>query len=110
MIIKFSLDYVEFEDEMIQYADVFKSANRIKKCIKSFNYPLKDVTPDIVKNFFSNIVVIDNENYVVVINLQNRELTSVELKKAATVKPLLQSKCKSFSNDLDYINWKIVLQ
>ena len=45
----------------------------------------------------------------VVISLQNRELTHEELKKAATAKPLLQSKCKALSSDIDIISWKIIL-
>ena len=109
MIIKFSLDYVELEDEMIEYASVFKSANRIKKAITSNAYPIQDLTSDIVRSIFSYVVVIDNENYAVMISLQNRELTPEELKKAATAKPLLQSKCKSLTSNVEYINWKIVL-
>ena len=109
MIIKFSLDYVELEDEMIEYASVFKSANRIKKAITSNAYPIQDLTSDIVRSIFSYVVVIDNENYAVVISLQNKELTPEELKKTATAKPLLQSKCKALSSDVDYINWKVLL-
>jgi transcriptional regulator with PAS, ATPase and Fis domain len=109
MIIKFTLEYVDLEDEAIQYSDVFRSAYKLKKAITSQSYPIQDLTSDIVKSIFSYIVVIDKENYAVVINFQNRELTSVELKKAATAKPLLQSKCKALSNDVDYINWKIII-
>jgi hypothetical protein len=55
------------------------------------------------------MLVIDKENYDVVINLQNRELTPEELKKAATAKPLLQSKCKPLLSDIDIISWKVIL-
>jgi Fic family protein len=109
MIIKFSLEYVELEDEAIEYSDLFKSVNRIKKAITSYAYPMQDLTSDIVRSIFSYVVVIDNENYAVVISLQNRELTPEELKKAATAKPLLQSKCKALSSDVDYIKWMIIV-
>ena len=89
MIIKFSLEYVELEDEIIQYTNVFKSANGIKKAVNSNAYPIQYLTSNIVRSIFSYVVVIDCENYAVVISLQNRELTSEEFKKAATAKPLL---------------------
>ena len=106
MIIKFSLEYVELEDEAIEYSDLFKSVNRIKKAITSYAYPMQDLTSDIVRSISSYVVVIDKGNYAVVISLQNRELIPEELKKAATFKPLLQSKCKSKLTD-NIINWTI---
>ncbi|MFA5035845.1 MAG: recombinase family protein [Candidatus Izemoplasmatales bacterium] len=109
MIIKFTLEYVELEDEAIQYIDVFKSAYKLKKTITSQSYPIQDLTSDIVKSIFSYLIVIDKENYAVVINLQNRELTPEELKKAATTKPLLQSKCKSKTDSNLLLNWQIVI-
>ena len=79
------------------------------QAITSYAYPMQSLTSDIVRSVFSYIVVIDCENYAIVISLQNRELTPEELKKAATAKPLLQSKCKSLSNATNQINWKIII-
>lgn len=108
-IIKFSLDYINIEDEYIEYEQGHKEAEKIKKAISSYEYPIQELTTDIVKSIFSNLVIVDDENYVIVINIKGKFLTPDELKKAATAKPLLQSKCVSNKNNIRNIRWSTSL-
>ena len=108
-IIKFSLEYIKIEDEYIEYEQGHKEAERIKKTITSYDYPIQELTTEIVKSIFSNLVIVDDKNYIVVVNIKNKPLTTDELKKAATAKPLLQSKCKSKAKNVNAIYWKIFI-
>lgn len=108
-ITKFSMEYIDVEDEYIEYEQAFKQAEKIKNAIISYDYPIQELTTDIVKSIFSNIVIINSEKYVIVINVKGKELTPDELKKAATAKPLLHSRCKSKVSSSN-ISWSIVLE
>lgn len=54
-------------------------------------------------------MIVDPENYMFIINVTNKKLTLEEMKKAATMKPLLESKCVSMNKNIETANYKIVL-
>jgi hypothetical protein len=47
-----------------------------------------------VKQIFDKIVIVDQENYIFVINTTSKPLEKETLKKVAEMNPLLESKCK----------------
>jgi hypothetical protein len=64
---------------------------------------------DTMKQIFDKIVIVDQENYVFVINTTDKPLDKEALKKVAEMNPLLESKCKGKNKTVDYVNWKIVI-
>jgi hypothetical protein len=75
--------------------------------ISSYDYPNQDIDAKMLKSIFSNLVIVDAENYVFIINITNKKLTLEDMKKAATMKPLLESMCISKNSKKELINWKI---
>ncbi len=64
---------------------------------------------DTMKQIFDKIVIVDQENYVFVINTTDKSLDKETLKKVAEMNPLLESKCKGKNKDVEYVNWRIIL-
>jgi hypothetical protein len=109
VITKFSVEYVQLEDKYFENREMYKHPEMIKKLISSYDYPIQEIDPDMVKSIFSNLVIVDPENYVFIINVTNKKLTMDDMKKAATIKPLLESKCVSMNKNIETVNYKIVL-
>ncbi|MGD9679224.1 MAG: recombinase family protein, partial [Vulcanibacillus sp.] len=61
------------------------------------------------KDIFEVMVVVDLENYVFVINASGKKTDTETFKKVTEIKPLLQSRCKSKTNEIQDLNWFIVL-
>jgi len=108
-IIKLSMDYVRLEDETLPINDQMNHVKQIKKAITSIELPMTDLPIDTIKEIFDVMVVVDPENYVLVINLSEKKLDGEVLKKATGIKPLLESSCKSKRKQNDLINWRIVI-
>jgi hypothetical protein len=64
---------------------------------------------DTMKQIFDKIVIVDQENYVFVINTTNKPLDKETLKKVAEFNPLLESKCKGKNKGVEYVNWKAII-
>ena len=64
---------------------------------------------DTMKQIFDKIVIVDQQNYVFVINTTHKPLDKETLKKVAEINPLLGSKCKGKNKGVEYVNWRIVL-
>lgn len=109
LIIKLSVQYIKIEDETIPFKDKLKRFNDIKKAISSIELPMDELPMDTIKGIFDGMVVVDPENYVLVINASVKKLDSEALKKVTEIKPLLESNCKSKERDGFIINWKIVM-
>ncbi|OHE29368.1 MAG: hypothetical protein A2Y45_00425 [Tenericutes bacterium GWC2_34_14] len=109
VITKFSVEYVQLEDKYFENSEMYKYPDMVKKLITSYDYPIQEIDPDMVKSIFSNLVIVDPENYVFIINVTNKKLTMDDMKKAATMKPLLESKCVSMNKNIETVNYKIVL-
>ncbi|MBU1143768.1 MAG: hypothetical protein KKH92_09035 [Firmicutes bacterium] len=92
VITKFSVEYTQLEDKYFENRDMYKYPEMIKKLISSYDYPIQEIDPHMVKSIFSNLVIVDTENYLFIINVTNKKLTMDDMKKAATKKPLLESK------------------
>lgn len=109
VITKFSVEYVQLEDKYFENREMYKYPEMIKKLISSYDYPIQETDPDMVKSIFSNLVIVDSENYVFIINATNKKLTMDDIKKATTMKPLLESRCISKISKTKFINWMIVV-
>ena len=55
------------------------------------------------------MVVVDPENYVLVINASGKKMDSVEFKRVAETSSLLESSCKSKSKVIDVIKWDVIV-
>lgn len=108
-IIKLSIQYIKIEDETIPFKDKLKRINNIKKAISSIELPMREMPIDTIKDIFDVMVVVDPENYVLVISASGKKLDSEVLKKVTEISPLLESSCKSKTKEVDFINWKIIL-
>lgn len=108
-IIKLSIQYIKIEDETIPYKDKSKRIKDIKKAISSIELPMDQLPMDTIKDIFDVMVVIDPENYVLIINASGKKLDSETLKKVTEIKPLLESSCISKIKENVEINWKIML-
>jgi DNA invertase Pin-like site-specific DNA recombinase len=108
-IIKLSIQYIKIEDETIPYRDKLKRIKDIKKAISSIELPMDELPMDTIKDIFDVMVVVDPENYVLVINACGKKLESEVLKKVTEGKPLLERQCKSKTIAIREINWKIVM-
>jgi hypothetical protein len=60
-----------------------------------------------MKLLFDKIVIVNQDNYVFVINATNKHLGRETLKKAAEMNPLLESKCKAKNKGVEFGKWKI---
>jgi len=107
IIIKKSIDYVRIEDQALPQQASTSRVKAIKKAITSIELPMEDLPLDKVKQIFDKIVIVDQENYVFVINTINKPLEKEALKKVAEINPLLESKCKAKNKGVTFVNWKI---
>ncbi len=64
---------------------------------------------DTMKQIFDKIVIVDQENYVFVINTTDNPLEKEALKKVAEMNPLLESKCKGKNKGVEFVDWKIMI-
>ena len=109
IIISKSIEYVRIEDESLPQKGSTSRVKEIKKAIKSIELPMVDFPMDKMKQIFDKIIIVDQENYVFVINTTDKTLEKDALKKAADINPLLESKCKAKNKSVEYVNWKIVI-
>ena len=109
IIIKKSIDYVRLEDQALPQQASTSRVKVIKKEIRSIELPMEDLPIDKVKQIFDKIVIVDQENYVFVINTTSRPLEKESLKKVAEMNPLLESRCKAKNKGIEFVNWKIIL-
>ena len=108
-IIKLSIQYIKIEDETIPFIDKLKRIKDIKKAISSIELPMDELPIDTIKDIFDTMVVINPENYMLVINVSGIKLDNEALKITTDDKPLLESSCKGKSKDIPYIYWKVIL-
>ena len=94
---------------MIPFKDKLRWIKDIEKAISSIELPMDELPIDTIKDIFDVMVVVDPENYVLVINTSGKQIDSETLKKTTDIKPLLERSCKPKTNEIDVINWKIIL-
>jgi hypothetical protein len=70
---------------------------------------MEDLPLDKVKQIFDKIVIVDEENYMFVINTANKPLEKESLKKVAEINPLLESRCKAKNKGVEFVNWRMIL-
>lgn len=80
-IIKLSIQYIKIEDETIPFKDKLKRIKDIKKAISSIELPMKELPMDTIKDIFDVMVIVDPENYVLIINASGKKLDLEKLKK-----------------------------
>ena len=108
-IIKLSIQYIKIEDETIPFKDKLKRTKDIKKAISTIELPMEELPIDTIKDIFGVMVVVDSENYVLVINASGKKLDSESLKKVTDIKPLLERSCKSPKYNYSKITWSIIV-
>ena len=108
-IIKLSMDYVRLEDETLPINDQMNHIKRIKRAIESIELPMTYLPIETIKEIFDVMVVVDSENYVLIINTSGKKMDANELKKVTDIKPLLEGKCISKTKVIENINWKIAV-
>lgn len=108
-IIKLSIQYIKIEDETIPVIDKLKRIKEIKKAITSIDLPMDELPMDTIKDIFDVMVVVDPENYVVVINVRGKKIDDEALKKVTEIKPLHESICKSKNKQKELITWRLVI-
>ncbi|QWB95461.1 hypothetical protein KHQ89_05775 [Mycoplasmatota bacterium] len=106
-ITKFSIDYINIEDEKIKHDHALRHANNLKHRIQSFEYPLESLTPKMLLSIVNQLVKVDEQYYVLVINATGDIITPYKIKKAMTEKPLLEGDCKMHRSKT--FNWKIYI-
>ncbi|MDI6452362.1 recombinase family protein [Peloplasma aerotolerans] len=106
-IIKFSIDYINIEDEKIKHDHTLRHAKNLKQRIQSFEYPLDSLTPEMLLSYVKQLVRVDEQNYVLVINATGDMVSPYKIKKAMTEKPLLEGDCKMHQSR--QFDWKIVI-
>lgn len=70
---------------------------------------MKELPMDTIKDIFAVMVVVDSENYVLVINLNDIKLGNEALKKVTDVNPLLKRSCIAKSKTSEILNWNIAM-
>ena len=70
---------------------------------------MEELPIDTIKDIFAVMVVVDPENYVLVINVNGKKLDVETLKKVTDIKPLLESICKSKFRTSNCIKWSILM-
>jgi hypothetical protein len=108
-IIKLSIQYIKIEDETIPFIDKLKRIKEIKKAISSIELPMDELPIHTVKDIFDVTVVVEPENYVLVINFNKIKLNNETLKKVTDIKPLLGGDCKAQRKGLGTLNWNIIM-
>ncbi len=108
-IIKLSIQHIKIEDETIPLKDKLKRIKDIKKAISSIELPMDELPMDTIKDIFDVMVVVDPENYVLVINASDDKDDLKVLKNVNEIKPLFERVSKSKTTALSYVNWKIIL-
>ena len=108
-IIKLSIQYIKIEDETIPFIDKLKRIKDIKKAISSIELPMDELPIDTIKDIFDAMVVINPENYMLVINASGKQIDSETLKKTTDIKPLLERSCKSPKYNYSKITWSIIV-
>ena len=108
-VIKLSIQHIKIEDETIPFIDKFKRIKDVKKAISSIELPMDELPIDTIKEMFDTMVVVNPENYVLVLNASGLKQDVEKLKKVTESKPLLESQCKSKTKDISEINWKIII-
>ena len=83
IIIKKSIEYVRTEDEALPQKGSASRVKEIKKAIKSIELPMVEFPMDTMKQIFDKIVIVDQENYVFVINTTDKSLHKEALKKSS---------------------------
>jgi len=81
IIISKSIEYVRIEDEALPQKGSTSRVKEIKKAIKSIELPMVEFPVDTMKQIFDKIVIVDQENYVFVINTTDKSLDKEALKK-----------------------------
>lgn len=109
-IIKLSIQYITIDDETIPFKDKLRRIKDIKKAISSVKLPMDELPIETIKDIFDVMVVVDPENYVLVINVSGKKLDGESLKKVTDIKPLLESFCISKIFKTRKIKWSIVLK
>jgi len=110
IIIKLSIQYIKIEDETITFKDKLKRVKDIKKTISSVKLPMDELPIETIKDIFDAMVVVDPENYVLVINPSGKKLDSETLKKVTGIKPLLKNISVSNKFKTPKIKWSIVIK
>lgn len=108
LIVEFSMEYVNIEDRHLNLENARNKAFEMKRLIQRLEFPLTSLTPAQAIKLFSNIVIINPLNYLLLINISGKPIDNDSMKKAATMKSLLSSKCKSKAYCED-ITWNIAL-
>ena len=109
IIIKKSIKYVQLEDETLLQQGSASHVKEINKAITSIELPMEDLPIAKVKQIFDKIVIVDEENYMFVINTANKPLEKESLKKVAEINPLLESRCKAKNKGVEFVNWRMIL-
>ncbi|MBU1019583.1 MAG: recombinase family protein, partial [Firmicutes bacterium] len=109
VIIQTSIKYVQMEDRIMPEIDKYKRIREIKKAISSIELPMDELPLNTIKDIFDVVVVVDPENYVLVINASGKKLDSEALKKVTEVNPLLESSCTTKTKSEKRIKWKIII-
>jgi hypothetical protein len=109
IIIKKNIDYVRIEDQALPQQTSTSRVKEIKKAIASIELPMAVLPIHKVKQIFDKIVIVDQENYVFIINSTNKSLDKETLKKEAEINPLLESRCKAKNKGVEFVNWKIIV-
>ena len=109
-IIKLSIQYIKIEDEIIPFIDKLKRNKDIKKAISSIELPMDELPMDTVKNIFDVMVIVDHEEYSLVINASGKKLDSEALKKVTGIKPLLENISVSNKFKTPKIKWSVVIK
>lgn len=89
--------------------DKYKRIREIKKAISSIDLPMDELPLNTIKDIFDVVVVVDPENYVLVINASGKKLDSEAIKKVTEIKPLLESSCVSKTKSTNHVFGKISL-
>ena len=109
MIIQESINYTAIEDEYNNIQEQFNKVQNIKNQIKNLVYPIKELTPEVVNDIISNLVIVDYDQYISLINVSGKEMTP-ETMKNAVAKPPLHSGIYNTKGKYDVeIKWSIVL-
>jgi uncharacterized protein YvpB len=107
LIIRYNMEYVELEDKNLDNIQSTLIAENIKKIINSNTYPLKELSPEMVESVYSNVVIVSDDAYAIIINASGKKLFEQDFKKAMAQKPLLTSKSKSRNEGTYFLHWSI---
>lgn len=109
LIIQESMKYTQLEDKYNYTQEHYNNVQNIKKHIQSLKYPIKELTPEIVNDIFSNFLIVDNDKYIAFINVSGKVLTPESMKNAAANPPLHTGIYNTKGKYDAEIKWSIVL-